>query len=279
MIQYKSRVPAAAPRTEAAALTNPQSTRELAPMPHTALNRVPHIVLAYWVIKIASTTLGETAADMFSMTMKLGYGSTIVLFAALFAVLLGVKLALRRYTPLSYWAVFTASAILGTVISDFIDRTLGLGYAAGAAILMGLLLLTLAAWYLKERSLAVERIETPVAEVFYWLAFLVANTLGTAAGDYLSDELGIGFMHSAALIAGLLALTALAHYFTKISGVFLFWVAFVLTRPFGATFGDLLTKPTDHGGLDLGTYGASAFFAALMVIALWRERRLAAAER
>lgn len=246
-------------------------------MPHTALNRVPRIVLAYWVIKIASTTLGETAADMFSMTMKLGYGSTIVLFGVLFAVLLGVKLALRRYTPLSYWAVFTASAILGTVISDFIDRTLGLGYAVGAALLMGLLLLTLAAWYLKERSLAVERIETPGAEVFYWLAFLVANTLGTAAGDYLSDELGIGFMLSAAIIAGLLALTALAHYFTQISGVFLFWVAFVLTRPFGATFGDLLTKSTDHGGLNLGTYGASAFFAALMVIALWRERRVEAA--
>ena len=237
------------------------------------INRVPHIVLAYWVIKIASTTLGETGADMFSMTLKLGYGASILIFAAVFLVLLGIKLALRRYTALSYWSVFTASAILGTVISDFIDRTLGLGYAVGAALLTGLLLLTLAAWYAKERSLSVERIENTGAELFYWFAFLIANTLGTAAGDYVSDELGIGFLMSAAIIAGMLLLAALAHYFTKLSGVLLFWFAFVLTRPFGATFGDLLTKPAERGGLDLGTYGATAFFAAIMVLALWREAR------
>ncbi|MEZ4224736.1 MAG: hypothetical protein R3B13_27540 [Polyangiaceae bacterium] len=242
-----------------------------------AANRVPHIILSYWVIKIASTTLGETGADMFSMTLGLGYGATIGIFFALFAALLGVKLAVRRYTPTSYWAVFTASAILGTVISDFIDRTLGLGYAAGSALLTVLLLVTLAIWHRTERSLSVERIETARAEIFYWLAFLIANTLGTAAGDFLSDELGIGFMHSAALIAGLLLLTALGHYFTKLSSVLLFWVAFVLTRPFGATFGDLLTKPADHGGLALGTYSASAFFALLMAIALWRERSVEAA--
>jgi len=247
-------------------------------MPRAATNRVPHILLAYWIIKIASTTLGETGADMFSMSLGLGYGHAILAFLAVFLVLLGVKLALGRYTPLSYWAVFTASAILGTVISDFLDRTLALGYAAGSALLTGLLLVTLAVWYIKERSLSVERIENAGAELFYWLAFLIANTLGTAAGGFLSDDLGIGFMYSAVLIAGLLALTALAHYFTKISGVFLFWVAFVLTRPFGATFGDLLTKPLDHGGLNLGTYGASAFFAVLMAIALWREARVEAAK-
>lgn len=242
----------------------------------SVVNRVPHIIFSYWVIKIASTTLGETGADMFSMTLGLGYGTTIVVFLALFLVLLGVKLALRRYTPLSYWAVFTASAILGTVVSDFIDRTLALGYAVGSALLTALLLGTLAVWYRKERSLSVERIETGGAELFYWLAFLVANTLGTAAGDFLSDELGIGFMQSAALIAGLLVLTVMGHYLTRLSGVLLFWLAFVLTRPFGATFGDLLTKPVDHGGLDLGTYGASAFFAGLMAIALWWERRVEA---
>ena len=242
-------------------------------MTQTGINRVPHIVLAYWVIKVAATTLGETGADMFSMTLNLGYGATGVAFLAVFAILLGVKLALARYTPLSYWALFTASAILGTLISDFIDRSLGMGYAAGAALLTLLLLVTLAAWYWKERSLSVERIEGTRAECFYWLAFLIANTLGTAAGDFVSDELGIGFMSSAALIAALLILTALGHFFTKISGVFLFWVAFVLTRPFGATFGDLLTKPLDHGGLNLGTYGASAFFALVMTIALWREAR------
>jgi len=241
--------------------------------PLAVANRVPQIALAYWIIKVASTTLGETGADMFSMTMDLGYGTTIVVFAALFAALLAIKLMLRRYTLLSYWAVFTASAILGTALSDFIDRTLGLGYAAGSAVLVGLLLLTLFAWYRKEKSLSVERIETTGAELFYWSAFLIANTLGTAAGDYLSDELGMGFMVSAALIAGLLVLCAVGHHFTKLSGVFLFWCAFVLTRPFGATFGDLLTKPAERGGLDLGTYGASAFFAVMMVIALWFEAR------
>lgn len=243
-----------------------------------ALNRVPHIVLLYWIIKIASTTLGETGADMFSMTLGLGYGSTILVFLAMFVVLVVIKLAVGRYRPLPYWAVFTASAILGTAISDFLDRTLALGYAVGSTLLTVLLLVTLALWYLKERSLSVERIETAGAEAFYWSAFLIANTLGTAAGDFLSDELGIGFIMSAALIAGLLLLTALGHHFTKLSGVFLFWVAFVLTRPFGATFGDLLTKPVDQGGLNLGTYGASAVFAVLMVIALWREHRVEAAK-
>ena len=241
------------------------------------LNRVPHIVLSYWVIKIASTTLGETGADMFSMTMGLGYGSTILVFSAVFLILLAIKVALARYRPLAYWLVFTASAILGTVISDFIDRTLAMGYAAGSALLTVLLLITLAVWHRREKSLSVERIETAGAELYYWFAFLIANTLGTAAGDYLSDDWGIGFMQSAALIGGLLALTALAHYFTKASSEVLFWIAFVLTRPFGATFGDLLTKPVAHGGLDLGTYGASAFFAIVMFAALWREARVEAA--
>jgi len=246
-------------------------------MTRTAINRVPHIVLAYWVIKIASTTLGETGADMFSMTLGLGYGATILLFGVLFGALLGIKLALRRYTPVSYWATFTASAILGTAVSDFLDRTLGLGYAGGAALLLAMLLATLALWYRAERSLSVERIETASAERYYWLAFLLANTLGTAAGDYLADDVGLGFLQSAALLGGLLILTGLAHYLTRLSTVLLFWIAFVLTRPFGAAFGDLLTKPTSQGGLDLGTYAASAVFAALMVVALWREARVESA--
>jgi uncharacterized membrane-anchored protein len=240
-------------------------------------NRVPHIVLAYWVIKVASTTLGETGADMFSMSLHLGYGTTILVFLVVFLVLLGVKLMLGRYTPLSYWALFTASAILGTVVSDFIDRTLHMGYAAGSGLLTGLLLLVLLAWYLKERTLSVERIETAGAELFYWAGFLVANTLGTAAGDFLSDQLGVGFLMSAGIIGGLLILTAVAHYSTRLSGVFLFWVAFVLTRPFGATFGDLMTKPVSQGGTDFGTFGASAVFVAVMALALWREARLESA--
>jgi len=243
-------------------------------MNEVVAKRVPHIVFSYWVIKIASTTLGETGADMFSMTFSLGYGKTIIIFLSLFLALLGFKLLLNRYTPVSYWSVFTASAILGTGVSDFIDRTLGLGYASGSLILLALLLLTLVLWYREERSLSVENISTTGAELFYWLAFLIANTLGTAAGDYLADQLGFGFQESALLIAGLIILAALAHYYTRISGILLFWVAFVLTRPFGATFGDLLTKSADHGGLALGTIGASMFFTVVMVLALWREARV-----
>jgi uncharacterized membrane-anchored protein len=240
-------------------------------MVHDASNRVPPIVLAYWVIKIAATTLGETGADHFSMTLDLGYGSSIAMFGVLFGVLLGAKLWLGRYSPTAYWAVFTASAILGTVVSDFIDRTLGIGYLAGSGLLLALLLGVLGLWFAAERSLSVEHVQTSRVEIWYWTAFLVANTLGTAAGDLLADDLGIGFMASAGVIAALLGITALAHYTTRVPSVVLFWIAFVLTRPFGATFGDLLTKSADKGGLDLGTLGASVVFVVVMAVALWRE--------
>jgi uncharacterized membrane-anchored protein len=237
-------------------------------------NRVPHIILLYWIIKIASTTLGETGADMFSMTFELGYAKTIEVFLGLFVLLLIVKLLLRGYHPVAYWAVFTASAIAGTGISDFLDRTLGLGYLEGSAILVTALLVVLALWYWRERSIGVETITTSSAELYYWLAFLVANTLGTAAGDLLADDLGIGFGESAALISGALVALALLHRFTRTPGLLLFWLAFVLTRPFGATFGDLLTKPLDHGGFDLGTVGASLLFAIVLVTAVHRETLL-----
>jgi len=241
----------------------------------TALNRVPHIVLLYWVIKIASTTLGETGADMFSMTYELGYGTTIAVFLALFAVLLGVKLALKGYHPSAYWGTFTASAIAGTAISDFMDRTLGLGYMWGSAVLVVLLLLTLAAWHRRSRtSIDVDRITDASSELWYWIAFLIANTLGTAAGDFVADDLGLGFVLSAVAISGLLVLIAVLHYRTRVNGTLLFWLAFVLTRPFGATFGDFLTKPTDEGGLALGTIGSSIFFAVVLVLAVHRETGL-----
>ena len=237
-------------------------------------NRVPHIIFIYWVIKIASTTLGETGADMFSMTFNLGYGITILIFIALFICFLAIKLYIRRYEPIVYWLLFTASAIVGTAISDYIDRTLGLGYGEGSAILIILLLLILFIWSKSEKSLNVEYITTQRAELFYWAAFLLANTLGTAGGDFLSDDLNIGFMYSAVLISGFLVFLALLHYFTDISGTLLFWLAFVLTRPFGATFGDLLTKPIDHGGLNLGTIGASLFFLIILVISVHKETKL-----
>jgi uncharacterized membrane-anchored protein len=238
------------------------------------LNRVPHIILLYWIIKIAATTLGETGADMFSMTFNLGYGFTIILFFILFLIALGVKLAKKRYEPISYWVLFTMTAIVGTAISDYIDRTLKMGYAGGSAMLLILLIISLFAWYKSEKSIDVETITTTKAELFYWTAFLIANTLGTAAGDYLSDNLELGFMKSALIIAGVLVLTALLHFYTKVSKTLLFWIAFVLTRPFGATFGDLLTKTKDKGGLNLGTIGSSIFFAVLLFIALIKEIKI-----
>lgn len=237
----------------------------------SSVNRVPHIILLYWIIKIAATTLGETGADMFSMTFNLGYGLTIALFMGIFFIFLIIKLAMKRYDPLMYWLVFTATAIVGTAISDFIDRTLGLGYTGGAVTLFALLLAVLGLWYQQEKSINVENIRTLPAELYYWLAFLVANTLGTAAGDFLADRLGIGFMDSALLIAGLLILCIILHFYSRVSSLLLFWVAFVLTRPFGATFGDLLTKTPEHGGLGIGTIGASVFFGVILLVALMRE--------
>ena len=233
--------------------------------------RVPQIIILYWIIKIASTTLGETGADMFSMTFKLGYATTIMIFMATFLLFLGIKLSLKRYEPFSYWLTFTATAIVGTAISDFIDRTLGFGYAVGSLILVSLLGFVLYFWHKKDGSLSVEKIYTAPSEIYYWIAFLIANTLGTAAGDFLADDLGIGFVQSATLISLVLLSLVVLHYYTKISKVFLFWLAFVLTRPFGATFGDLLTKPLKQGGLDLGTIGASSFFTIVLVLALVLE--------
>lgn len=237
-------------------------------------NRVPHIIFLYWVIKIVSTTLGETGADTFSMTFNLGYGVTIIMFMVLFLVLFGAKLSLKGYHPWVYWLTFTASAIVGTAISDFIDRTLNLGYALGSIILIILLLLTLIAWYKKEKSINVEYITTSSAELFYWIAFLFANTLGTAAGDFLADNMGLGFMSSAIILSVILVIVALLHFYTRISGVWLFWIAFVLTRPFGATFGDLLTKPFEKGGLDLGTIGSSLIIFIILFFAISYENKL-----
>ena len=237
-------------------------------------NRVPHIIPLYWVIKIASTTLGETGADMFSMTLKLGYAQTIAIFMGVFVLLLVIKLGLKGYHPWVYWLTFTATAIAGTAISDFIDRTLGFGYAFGSALLMTLLLITLAVWHRKEKSINVEYITRSSVEIFYWVAFLFANTLGTAAGDFLADNLGLGFVNSAIWISGALILIALLHFFTRVSDTVLFWLAFVLTRPFGATFGDFLTKPIARGGINFGTVGSSILFCVILVFAVAKETQL-----
>ncbi len=242
-------------------------------MKQPLINRVPQIILIYWVIKIASTTLGETGADMFSMTFNLGYGTTITIFLALFAALATLKISLARYETFLYWSTFTASAIAGTAVSDFIDRTLHLGYLGGSMLLITLLLITLFIWYKKEKSIDVDFISTKSGEIYYWSAFLIANTLGTALGDFLADDLNIGFAYSAMIIGSILVAIAVTHYYTKVSSVLLFWLAFVLTRPFGATFGDFLTKDTTHGGIGVGTLYSSLFFFIVMIVALFVEHK------
>lgn len=230
------------------------------------MNKVAEVTLYFWVMKICATTLGETAGDLLSMTLNVGYAVSSIILLALFLVSLTAQLMSRSFHPALYWLVILTTSTAGTTMSDFMDRTLGLGYARGSLILVTSLIVVLVAWRLTQKSLSVSHIETPRAELFYWIAILVSNTLGTALGDYLADDSGLGFLGGAAVIGGLIALTAIAYYLTRIDRVLLFWVAFVLTRPFGATFGDLLTKSTDKGGLDFGTIGSSLVLASMLVV-------------
>ncbi len=229
------------------------------------LNKVAAVTVSFWVMKICATTLGETAGDLLSMTLNIGYALSSVLLLSLFVVALIAQLRASTFHPALYWTVILATSTAGTTMSDFMDRTMGLGYATGSAVLITLLSVVLFIWRATEKSLSVSNIQTPRAELFYWAAILVSNTLGTALGDYLADDSGLGFLGGAAVVGAIIAATALAYYATRINRVFLFWCAFVLTRPFGATFGDLLTKPLEKGGLGFGTVGSSAVLAVILI--------------
>ena len=233
--------------------------------PASPADKLPALTFAFWVMKICATTLGETAGDLLSMTLDVGYALSTLILLACFAATLAAQLRARSYHPFLYWSVILTTSTAGTTMSDFMDRTLGLGYALGSAILVGVLVSILGVWKLSEGSLSVTSLRSRRAEIFYWAAILASNTLGTALGDYLADDSGLGFAGGAALIAGLLALVVLAYLFTRLSRVALFWCAFVLTRPFGATMGDVLTKNPEHGGLGFGTVGSSAVLLALLV--------------
>jgi uncharacterized membrane-anchored protein len=230
------------------------------------VNKVAQVNLYFWIMKICATTLGETAGDLLSMTLNVGYAISSIILLALFLVSLTAQLMSRAFHPALYWLVILTTSTAGTTMSDFMDRTLGLGYARGSLILVTCLIVVLAVWRWSQKSLSVSHIETTRAELFYWIAILVSNTLGTALGDYLADDSGLGFLGGAVVIGGLIAVTAAAYYATRIDRVILFWIAFVLTRPFGATFGDLLTKSTDKGGLDFGTIGSSLVLATILIV-------------
>lgn len=232
------------------------------------ISKVAQVTFFFWLMKICATTLGETAGDLLSMTLNIGYGVSSIILLSLFAVSLALQLSAKAFHPVLFWTVILTTSTAGTTMSDYMDRTLGLGYATGSLILVSCLVFVLALWRYSTKSLSVDNISSPKVESFYWAAILVSNTLGTALGDYLADDSDLGFLGGALLIGALIGLVVVAYYLTRINRVLLFWIAFVLTRPFGATFGDLLTKPSEKGGLDYGTVGASAILASILIALL-----------
>ena len=236
--------------------------------------KVPEITLIFWVIKIAATTLGETAGDAVSMSMNLGYLVGTGIFSMIFAAAVIAQIAAKKFHPLLYWITIIATTTVGTTLADFADRSLGIGYAGGSTLLLGLLLATLFLWHRTMGSVAVDTVSTPKAEMIYWVTIMFSQTLGTALGDWTADSAGFGYLGSALIFGGLLSLIALSYRMTTLSRSLLFWAAFILTRPLGAVVGDFLDKPLDQGGLALSRYAASAalFLFMLACIRIYPQR-------
>lgn len=238
-------------------------------------SKVPEVAIAFWIIKIAATTLGETGGDALSMTMKFGYALSTVIFLVFFLVAVTAQIKAKSFHRFLYWTVIVATTTVGTTLADFTDRSLGVGYLGGSLILFGLLMLVLGLWRVSAGSISFRDITSPKVEMFYWTTILFSNTLGTALGDWLADTQGVGFENGALVFAGALTAVAAAYFFTKISRTLLFWTAFILTRPLGATLGDLLTKPHENGGLNLSRISSSLVIAAFMVICILLSSRQA----
>jgi uncharacterized membrane-anchored protein len=235
---------------------------------HESMNKIAQVTLAFWVMKICATTLGETGGDLLSMTLSLGYAVSTAVFFGIFLVTLIAQVTSRSYHPLMYWAVIISTTTAGTTMSDYLDRTAGLGYIGGSLLLVAILISVLGIWRLALGSVSVNKIDNPKAEIFYWVTILFSNTLGTALGDFLADSsgLGLGYEGGALVIFAVLAVIAAAYFLTSVSLTLLFWLAFILTRPLGATLGDLLTKTHEQGGLDLGTIGSSIVLGVFLIV-------------
>lgn len=240
------------------------------------MSKLPQITATFWVIKIAATTLGETGGDLLAQTLDVGYLVSSLLFVGLFVVSVLAQLRADRFHPALYWTVIVSTSTAGTTMSDFVNRTAGLGYAGGSAVLVTCLIVVFGLWARTGQTFAVEQISTLRGELIYWVAILISNTLGTSLGDFLADDSGLGFGGGALVIVAVMLAVLGTHYLTSVSGTLLFWVAFVLTRPLGATVGDFFSKPLEKGGLDLGTVGSSAALAAIMVVAVYAQARSAA---
>lgn len=238
------------------------------------LSKVPAVTLGFWIIKILATTLGETGGDTVTMTWlgettseanPNGYLIGTAIFGSLLVALVAIQIAAKRFHPFLYWATIVASTTAGTTLADYCTRSLGIGYTGGSAILLASVIASLAVWYWAEGSISVDTVSTPRVEIFYWITITLSQTLGTALGDWMADDTGLGYGGSALVFSAALAAAAAAYYWGKISPVLLFWAAFILTRPLGATVGDFLDKPLDHGGLAMSRPFASVVLAVLIV--------------
>ena len=229
------------------------------------VSKVPAVTLGFWIIKIFATTLGETGGDAVTMTLGWGYLAGTALFAVILVAAVGAQISAKRFHPFVYWIAIVATTTVGTTMADFCDRSLGIGYLGGSILLFTLLMATLGAWYWTLGSVSVETVTTPKVEIFYWATIMFSQTLGTALGDWMADDTGLGYGGAALVFSAGLAVVAGLYFYTQASRVLLFWAAFILTRPLGAAVGDFLDKPLANGGLALGRFEASAVLVALIV--------------
>ncbi|MFP3566503.1 hypothetical protein [Paraburkholderia sp. SIMBA_030] len=246
---------------------------------NSAVVKVPEVTLAFWIIKIAATTLGETGGDAASMSMNLGYLVSTIIFAVIFLVSVVAQIKADRFVPVLYWLTIIATTTVGTTLADFADRSLGIGYAGGSALLMFLLLASLLVWYRTMGSICVTTVSSAKAEMFYWVTIMLSQTLGTALGDWTADSAGLGYSGAALIFGGLLLVLVIAYYSTDIPRTLLFWAAFILTRPLGAVVGDFLDKPIANGGLAMSRYGASIALVLFILVcgSVFRQRPAVAA--
>ena len=245
-------------------------------VPTPSVSKVPEITLLFWVMKIIATTLGETGGDALSISANLGYLVSTGIFAVIFAVFVAGQMRAARFHPWLYWATIIATTTVGTTLADFADRSLGIGYTGGSALLLALLLASLFVWYRTLGTVAVDSVATPAAEAFYWITIMFSQTLGTALGDWTADTAGLGYAGAAVIFGTALAVVAALYYWTRLSRTALFWAAFVLTRPLGAVVGDFLDKPIAKGGLNLDRYAASGLLLAALVVLLVAFKQRAA---
>ncbi|MBS0640946.1 MAG: hypothetical protein JSS43_13795 [Proteobacteria bacterium] len=231
-------------------------------------SKVPAVTLVFWLLKIAATTLGETGGDTVTMSLGWGYPAGAALFLSVLILLVAAQISARTFHPLLYWATITASTTFGTAAADFADRSLGIGYPGGVALLCVLLVGVFALWYRMQGTITVDTVTNPRTEAFYWATITLSQTLGTALGDWLADTGGLGYLHSAIVFAAGLLVLIVLYFATSVSRVALFWAAFILTRPLGATVGDFLDKPMEHGGLGLSRPLASAVLGGIIIVCL-----------